>query len=369
MSDLVSEFLKLGHEIYLFTPSGSRLSSFQKTKKNLSIFYIKTPNFFFINKYISRFFNEYFFWTYSARNLKGLRFSNIEIDLIVAYSPSIFCYKLALWIKKEKKALSYLILRDIFPRWAWDLKIIKNKIIYNFLLRQEKKLINTFDFIGIQSKSNLNYFYKNYAEFYKKFHVLHNWATIKQRNNLDKPIIYKNKFIFLYAGNLGDAQSSVNLFDAILEMRDKNILFVFIARGKKFEDLRSQCITSHLKNVVFFEPKDPFELESYIKYSHVGFFTLNHMHTTHNVPGKFITYLGHSKPVFGLINKDNDLKDFINQNNIGVCIDEFDKAAIVKSMLYIYENYQKYENAYLIRCIFEKNFNTSLIAKNILSKC
>lgn len=367
MSELVEELVKLGHEIFLFTPSDSKFDSFRKVNKRLSIFYIKTPTFYLFNKNISRFLNEFIFWSFAATKVKKMFFSNIGINFIIAYSPSIFSYKLASYIKKEKNISSYLILRDLFPRWAWDLKVIKLKIIYNFLLYHEKKLIDVFDFIGIQSKSNLEYFSKNYPNHFKKIHILNNWATIRSRKGLIKPIIYKNKFIFLYAGNLGEAQSTINLFEAMLELREQNILFVFIARGKKFHDLRKKCIASRMQNVFFLNLMSPSELERYIKFSHVGFFTLNHLHTTHNVPGKFITYLGYSKPVFGLVNKGNSLKEFINQNNLGVCIDKYDKESIIKSMLYIYDNYDNFKNKILMRSIFKKNFSTSVIAQNILN--
>ena len=72
-----------------------------------------------------------------------------------------------------------LVLRDIFPRWVVETKLISIfNPVYWFLKRHEKKLYKEADVIGVQSKSNLNHFNnKSYGGSYK-LEVLFNWKQI-----------------------------------------------------------------------------------------------------------------------------------------------------------------------------------------------
>jgi hypothetical protein len=49
----------------------------------------------------------------------------------------------------------------------------------------------------------------------------------------------------------------------------------------------------------------------------VGLISLDYRHTTHNIPGKFLSYLQSGLPVIASINSGNDLVDLINSSNIG----------------------------------------------------
>ena len=50
----------------------------------------------------------------------------------------------------------------------------------------------------------------------------------------------------------------------------------------------------------------------------VGLFALNKDHTAHNFPGKIWGYMSLNKPIIGFVNKGNDVKELINQNNAGL---------------------------------------------------
>ena len=67
--------------------------------------------------------------------IKALSRSNYDIknyDGIISWSPSIFLGPLIYFMKKTNNAKSYLILRDIFPEWAYDLGILKKDLFIIF---------------------------------------------------------------------------------------------------------------------------------------------------------------------------------------------------------------------------------------------
>ncbi len=75
------------------------------------------------------------------------------------------------------------------------------------------------------------------------------------------------------------------------------------------------------------------ELESLYKQCDIGLISLDLKHTTHNTPGKFISYLMAGLPVAAIVNKDNDLIDIINHNRLGVAISSKSIAVFKKELL------------------------------------
>ena len=69
------------------------------------------------------------------KHLKG------PFDLILYATPPITLEKTIAFLKRRYKAKTYLMLKDIFPQNAFDLKIMKEKgIISNYFKKVEKKL-------------------------------------------------------------------------------------------------------------------------------------------------------------------------------------------------------------------------------------
>ena len=87
---------------------------------------------------------------------------------------------------------------------------------------------------------------------------------------------------------------------------------------------------------------------------------LDRRHKTHNIPGKFISYLHSGLPVFALVNSNNDLIPFVNKNQIGYATDLFDEDEIIKLILKIL-NYKNSDSKINDKC--KKIAKTFLILK------
>jgi glycosyltransferase involved in cell wall biosynthesis len=76
-----------------------------------------------------------------------------------------------------------------------------------------------------------------------------------------------------------------------------------------------------LDNVILHDEIDPAEIPGLLAHCQVGIVALDPRHKTHNVPGKFLTYLRAGIPVLARINPGNDLEKLINEEHVGrVCI-------------------------------------------------
>jgi glycosyltransferase involved in cell wall biosynthesis len=72
-----------------------------------------------------------------------------------------------------------------------------------------------------------------------------------------------------------------------------------------------------LKNVLFQDEIHPDEIPGLYAQCQVGLVALDPRHKSHNIPGKFLTYMQSGLPVLANINAGNDLAGIIRHENVG----------------------------------------------------
>lgn len=255
------------------------------------------------------------------RNLRKSPLANVHWDSVVWYSPTIFLGPLANALKKASICRSYLIIRDIFPEWAVDMGILRKGLVYRFFKIVERYQYSVADTIGVQSSSNLGYL----AEWAKKpgrrLEVLQNWLApaLNVGSGVSVSATHlSGRTIFVYAGNMGVAQGMdivLDLAERLINRRD--IGFMFVGRGSEVPRLRTSAEERALVNVVFHDEVDSSEIPGLLAQCHIGLVALDPRHKTHNVPGKFLTYMLAGLPVLARINPGNDLADLIKKEGVG----------------------------------------------------
>ena len=122
---------------------------------------------------------------------------------------------------------------------------------------------------------------------------------------------------------MGVAQGMDILLDLAERLRERRDLgFLFVGRGKDAPQLQADAQARRLDNVVFHEELEPWEIPGLLAQCHIGLVALDPRHQTHNIPGKFLTYLQAGLPVLARINPGNDLEALINREGVGrVCTD------------------------------------------------
>ena len=323
MRDLAEQFVLEGHSPTVIVPDENIKTLWTKEERNgIDIYRLSSPKIIDIN-FFRRAINEIFL---SLNMIKALRKTDINIRTfhgVIWYSPTIFFGPLIWYIRKISKIKSYLILRDIFPEWALDLGLLKKGPTYYFFRLVAQFQYHVADTIGVQTESNLKYFYKwKTRREDKKIEVLYNWLTegkqTKSSISIDQTIL-KGRKIFVYIGNMGVAQGMDMILDLVaLYNKDQTIGFLFVGRGSETVRLKNIARKKELKNIVFFDSIDSSEFHDLLKKCHVGIVALDHKHKSHNIPGKFLTYIQSGLPVLAKINKNTDLEEIIRHNNVGI---------------------------------------------------
>ena len=321
LKDLALEFLRQGITPTVIT-SDSGVSGFSELTEldGICVLRLKTPEHKNIGR-VRRAIAELLMPFFMIRNFRKSGLNNAKWDAVIWYSPTIFLGPFIYYLKKQNGCPSYLILRDIFPAWGLDLGLIEKGPVYYFFRMFERFQYSIADCIGVQAIGNLDYF-KAWPSFaHKKIEVLQNWLSPKPLSHCSVnistlPIV--NRKIFVYAGNMGIAQGMLDLLllaEALLARID--IGFLFIGRGSDTEFLKQDAKNRGLVNTVFCDEIDAKEIPGLYAQCDVGLIALDVRHKTHNIPGKFLSYLQAGLPIMAIVNSGNDLQLIIEKYQVG----------------------------------------------------
>ena len=324
LRDLAMELKSQGHKITVIVaaPGLSPLWAIEDMSgvQILRLRTLKTRD----RNYIARSVAEFFMPFMMLRAFRLSPLGGAHFDGIIWYSPTIFLGYLVKALKKQSSCPSYLIIRDIFPEWAWEMGVIRSKLVYRCFKVVANYQYAQADVIGIQTSGNHLYFMTwktHYPE--RRIEVLHNWLSSAQ--NIGSSIQVQNtklanRKIFVYAGNIGVAQN-ISVFLKLAErFKDRiDLGFLFVGRGSESARLAGQF--KLLPNVLFCKEIAPEEIPGLYAQCQVGLIALDPRHLSHNIPGKFLSYIQAGLPVLAYVNRGNDLIELINEYEVGVVID------------------------------------------------
>ena len=326
LRDLSREFVRQGHEVTVMVASPELPLSWRMEVANgVRILRLRTPKTKDVS-YFRRTLGELAMPFAMLRNLKRSPYAHETWDAVVWYSPTIFLGPLAKALKSRSGCPGYLIIRDIFPEWALDMGLMGRGLPYRFFRAVARYQYAAADVIGVQTPGNLAYFSPTSLAGTAKLEVLHNWlsespdisCSIKVANTH-----LRGRKIFVYAGNMGIAQGMGILLELAAHLKHRtDIGFIFVGRGSDAPRLRDDAETRKLDNVIFYDEIDPDEIAGLYCQCHIGLVALDPRHKTHNIPGKFLSYMQSSLPVLACVNEGNDLVELIENRSVGkACTD------------------------------------------------
>ena len=324
--DLSLEFAMQEHDVVVLVPDASLDKPWSLEKFNgvqvLRLKAYQTKDIGYVRRTVAEFLMPFVM----LHNLRKSPFADVRWDGVVWYSPTIFLGPIANTLKKVSNCKSYLIIRDIFPEWAVDMGLMGRGLPYRFFKTIERFQYSVADVIGVQTQANLAYFDSLLTKKGQRVEVLQNWLADAPSVDCSISVAESplaGRTIFVYAGNMGVAQGMGILIDLAEQLKSRNdIGFIFVGRGSDAQLLREAAKARGLDNVAFFDEIDPSEIPGLYAQCHVGVVALDPRHKTHNIPGKFLSYMQSGLPVLASINPGNDLAEIIIREGVGrVCTD------------------------------------------------
>lgn len=324
LRDLSREFVRQGHAVSVLLPETNQAENWRLEEiEGLQILRLKAPRSKDVG-YVRRTLAELAMPFFMLKNMRKSPLALEQWDGVVWYSPSIFHGPLVKALKKSSNCKSYLIIRDIFPEWAVDMGLMGRGLPYQFFSAIARFQYKVADTIGIQTPGNRIYFrlWSQYPN--RRLEILQNW--------LDRPAkvpcsikVHETKLVgrkvIVYAGNMGVAQGLDIFIDLATKVKNRSdVGFLFVGRGSEAARLKTKAQVLKLENLVFFDEIDPDEISELYAQCKAGIVALDPRHKSHNIPGKFLTYMQNGLPVLANVNSGNDLSLMIREEQVGfVC--------------------------------------------------
>jgi glycosyltransferase involved in cell wall biosynthesis len=321
LRDLVQQFAALGHRPVVIVPSPTSDQPWTVERlEGIEVLRVVAPP-TRASTHFRRAIAEMWLPFAMLRNVRKSPLRSVQWDLLVWYSPPIFFGPLIWALRRASGARTYLILRDIFPEWALDLGLIRKGPSYLLLKAFAAFQYAIADTIGVQTESNLSYLPSWTKSPRRQVEILRNWVAATPNVGCSIEIArtaLAGRKIFAYIGNMGVAQGMEIFIELIESLRHRqDIGFVFVGRGTEFSSLVAERTSRALDNMLFFGEIDPREIPGLLAQCRVGLVALHPAHKTHNIPGKFVSYVQYGLPVLARVNGGNDLVGLIEREGVG----------------------------------------------------
>jgi len=358
--DLLRKFYEEGHAVYAVCPSERRekkKTGIRKEKEgtilNVQTLNLQKTN--IVEKGLGTLAIEYQFLSAIKKH-----FSNVKFNVVIYSTPPITFAKVIQFIKKRDNAYSYLLLKDIFPQNAIDMKMMKeNGALHKMFLKKERKLYALSDIIGCMSEANKDFVLKHNPSVSPK-QVEINPNTIHpvafQYSKEEKDAVRKkynlpiDKKIFVYGGNLGKPQGVDFLLDTVEKTQNENVFFLIVGSGTEYSRIEKWFLDNSPKNALLLAglPKQDYDL--LLNACDVGLIFLHKDFTIPNFPSRLLSYLEMKMPIIAATDPNTDIGSVIEENNCGYWVisgesENMQKA--INKMISSDENYnQMKENAW-----------------------
>jgi glycosyltransferase involved in cell wall biosynthesis len=341
-TDLLRRFEEDGNTIYVVCPNERRDG--RKTEiivnNKLNLLRVKTFNIqkaSLIEKGLGTLAIEYQF-LFAIKKY----FKNTKFDLVIHSTPPITFTKVINYIRKRDRAVSYLLLKDIFPQNAVDMKLItKNGFLHKFFRRKEKKLYGVSDYIGCLSKANVEYLKTH--DSYLKFNNVEinpnsiipnfiNYSSSEKDNIKLKYGIPLDKKIFIYGGNLGRPQGIEFLLDTIQNCKRSDVYFLIIGSGTEFVKIKKWFDNLNPENACLFTFLPKNDYDKLLAACDVGLIFLHKDFTIPNYPSRLLSYLEMKMPIIAATDPNTDVGLDIEKNKCGYWVISGDTNGMQKAI-------------------------------------
>lgn len=328
--DIANEFVKDGHMVFVVCPADSEYPARKKFVLIDGVRYLFVNSGNTVGK-ISIIKKVWNFVMTDPRYQKALRAAvdGIDIDVILYSTPPITLANTIIWAKKKFRAITYLMLKDIFPQNAVDMGMMKTTgvmgLVWRYFRQKEKKLYGNSDFIGCMSPANCRYVVQHNPEIPKKR------IGICVNSYLEEPIrdidmnairekhgIPKDKIVFLYGGNLGKPQGLSYFVDVLKSNKNKVDRFFLICGGGNDQKTIQNFIEQEKPdNVKFMSMISPNDFDDLSRACDVGLVFLDHRFTIPNFPSRMLSIMLNEKPILAATDSNTDVGEVIADGDMG----------------------------------------------------
>lgn len=329
--DLIHEFKRQGHEVYIICALERKdnRETYITEESGCRILRVKIGN----NKKTNTIEKGITTVLLPKQYIAAIKkyYSDVKFELLLYPTPPVTQIDTVKYVKKRDGAVSYLLLKDIFPQNAVDIGMISKSgvkgILYKYFRQKEKKLYAISDYIGCMSQANIDYVLKHNPEINPEtvevcpnsVEIVNMRVNSATRDEMrQKYGIPLDKKVFVYGGNLGKPQGIPFLIKCLeAQMKNQDVYFLIVGDGTEFGKLEQFFNEQEPENMKLMKRLPKEDYDQVVAACDVGIIFLDHRFTIPNFPSRLLSYMQAGIPVLACTDQNTDIGKVIVGGGFG----------------------------------------------------
>lgn len=273
---------------------------------------------------------------------KALQICQPDDVILVVTNPPLLPL-VALSIKWLKQTRYVLLIHDVYPEVLVATGLVgPNSIVIKLsqwlnrgVFQQASKIVTLGRDMTQLAAAKLT------TQSTDKIKCIPNWADIerikptnKQNNILLQELGLGDRFIVLYAGNIGRTHGIEDIVEAAAQLESNpEIYFIIIGEGAKKTWLEQQVKTQKLKNISILPFRPPGEQNISLNAADVGIIAFVPGMAGISVPSRMYNQMAAGKPIIAVADDWSELARVVQEEEIGWVVSPGDVSALVDTIL------------------------------------
>jgi colanic acid biosynthesis glycosyl transferase WcaI len=203
-----------------------------------------------------------------------------------------------------------------------------------------------------------------------RLHIVPVWADGTRLRPVSRPANefirshqLEDKFVVMFSGNLELGGDIDTLVGALTELRDqRELMFVLISEGPRFEEFQARCMRASLRNVLFlpYQPRDL--LAHSLGAGDVHVVTNKKGLSGLRVPCKTYGILAVGRPIVYIGEPHSEAADLIREHQLGFVLQEGDVRGVVAALRTLQgDPLRRQEISVRARTLFEADYDAAVV--------
>ncbi len=348
-NQFAQSWVDLGHQV---TVVAARLDPFGKKKDTKHNWFLVTEDKDFhsikvFRCYVSQLYNKNFYGRFFAyvtflfSSVVAVLFSGRH-DVVIASSPPLVTAIPAYLVSRLQKIPLIFEVRDLWPKFAVDLAILKNRHVIRYSQRLERFIYQRSTGVIVLSPAYRGYLVSENGVDDGKISFIPNPASAsvpveeQDSRTIRNRYGWNGKCIVLYSGTFGVAHDLQQILDVAQITDDPAILFVLIGNGIDKVRLEMTARQKKISNVQFLDSVPQKNIFSFIRAADLCVATLHPALIT-TYPNKIFDYMICAKPI--ILSVDGAARELVVvKAQAGVFVEPRDPRKFKAAILRLYRN-------------------------------
>jgi len=271
-------------------------------------------------------------------------------DVVFAVSPPLTIGIVGWILALFKRAKLIYNVQELYPDTAITMGVLKENSLVTKILKWMERFI-------YERSSALAVICHSFAESigtkeidHKKIRVIPNFVDIEfvqpgpKNNPLARELDLQDKFVVLYAGNIGMTQSFDTLLEAANRLQDESdIVFLIVGAGARRSHVETQVQERQLTNVKLLPYQPRSRVPDIYATSDLCLVPLMAGTAKTTVPSKLYTIMASGRPALVAVDEDSDLVQTVQNSQCGIAVMPDDVEALQHGIQQAFENQREFQ--------------------------